>query len=95
MGSGAEIVALRERDGVSQAVLARCLNVTTNTISQIERGAKRPGGSTLKLLSLIKAKGLEAILEGCWRAAHAVSAGRPAADDSERSANRERRRDGP
>jgi putative transcriptional regulator len=38
------------------------MNVTTNYVSQLERGAKRPRGSTLKLLSLIKSKGLEA---GC------------------------------
>lgn len=57
-----EIVALRERAGVSQAVFARCLNVTTNYVSQMERGAKRPRGPTLKLLSLVKAKGLEAII---------------------------------
>ena len=60
--SAGDIQKLREREGVSQAVFARCLNVTTNYVSQIERGAKRPGGSTLKLLSLIKSKGLEAIL---------------------------------
>lgn len=56
------ILALHEREGVSQAVFVRCLNVTTNYISQLERGAKRPRGATLKLLSLIKSKGLEAIL---------------------------------
>jgi len=60
--SGGDIVALREREGVSQAVLARALNVTTNYVSQMERGAKRPRGSTLKLLSLIKSKGLDAVL---------------------------------
>ncbi len=57
-----DIAALREREGVSQAVFARCLNVTTNYVSQLERGAKRPRGATLKLLSLIKSKGLEAVL---------------------------------
>ena len=57
-----DIQALREREGVSQAVFARCLNVTTNYVSQLERGAKRPRGATLKLLSLIKSKGLEAVL---------------------------------
>jgi putative transcriptional regulator len=57
-----DIHALREREGMSQAVLARCLNVTTNYVSQIERGTKRPRGATLKLLSLIRSKGLEAIL---------------------------------
>ena len=60
--SAEEIQKLREREGVSQAVFARCLNVTTNYVSQIERGAKRPGGAALKLLSLVKAKGLAAIL---------------------------------
>ena len=60
--SGAEVAALREREGISQAVLARALNVTTNYVSQIERGAKHPSGSTLKLLSLIKSKGLDAVL---------------------------------
>ena len=57
-----DIVALRQREGVSRAMFARCLNVTTNYVSQIERGAKRPRGATLKLLSLIKSKGLDAIL---------------------------------
>ncbi|MGC2630742.1 MAG: helix-turn-helix domain-containing protein [Rhodomicrobium sp.] len=42
--------------------MARALNVTTNYVSQMERGAKRPRGSTLKLLSLIKSKGLAAVL---------------------------------
>jgi putative transcriptional regulator len=60
--SGEDVLALREREGVSQAVFARALNVTTNYVSQIERGAKKPRGSTLKLLSLIKSKGLDAVL---------------------------------
>jgi putative transcriptional regulator len=57
-----DIQKLRKREGISQAVLALCLNVTTNYVSQIERGAKRPRGATLKLLSLIRHKGLEAVL---------------------------------
>ena len=60
--SGNEIAALREREGVSQAVFAHCLNLTTNYVSQLERGAKRHRGTTLKLLSLIKSKGLDAVL---------------------------------
>jgi putative transcriptional regulator len=56
------IQALRQREGVSQAVFARCLNLTTNYVSQLERGTKRPRGATLKLLSLVKSKGLDAIL---------------------------------
>ncbi len=58
----AEILAIREREGVSQAVFATALNITTNYVSQMERGAKKPRGATLKLLSLVKHKGLDAIL---------------------------------
>jgi putative transcriptional regulator len=57
-----DIVTMREKAGVSQAVFARALNVTTDYVSKIERGAKRPSGSTLKLLSLVRRKGFEAIL---------------------------------
>jgi len=55
------IRALRERERVSQAVLARYLNVTTGLISQWERGEKHPAGASLKLLSLIERRGLDAI----------------------------------
>ena len=58
-----EILALREREKVSQAVLARHLNVTTGLISQWERGERRPSGPALTLLSLIKRKGLEILTE--------------------------------
>lgn len=57
-----EIVTMRERAGVSQAVFALALNVTADYVSKIERGEKRPSGSTLKLLSLVRRKGFEAIL---------------------------------
>jgi putative transcriptional regulator len=56
-----EIRALRERENASQAVFASYLNVTTNLISKWERGQKRPSGTALKLLSIVKAKGLEAL----------------------------------
>lgn len=56
-----EIRALRERERVSQAVLARHLNVTTGLVSQWERGEKRPAGPSLKLLTLVREKGLAAI----------------------------------
>jgi len=57
-----EIQALREKAGVSQGVFARVLNVKPGLISQWERGERRPSGPSLKLLSLIKAKGFEAVL---------------------------------
>jgi putative transcriptional regulator len=53
-----EIRALRLREGASQAVFARYLNVTTGLVSQWERGARRPQGTSLKLLSLVARKGL-------------------------------------
>jgi putative transcriptional regulator len=59
--SGEDIQALRAREGVSQAVLARHLNVGTKLVSDWERGAKRPSGPSLKLLALVQAKGLDAI----------------------------------
>lgn len=55
------IRALRARECVSQAVFARHLNVTTGLISQWERGEKHPAGASLKLLSLVERKGLDAI----------------------------------
>lgn len=56
-----EIRALREREGASQAVFARYLNVTTGLVSQWERGEKRPQGPSLKLLSLIAKHGLATV----------------------------------
>ena len=59
--SPAQIRALREREGASQAVFARYLNVTTGLVSQWERGEKRPQGPSLKLLSLIAKNGLATV----------------------------------
>src|SRR3954452_4649319 len=56
-----EIRALREREGASQAVFARYLNVTTGPASQWERGENQPKGASLKLLSLVAKSGLEAV----------------------------------
>lgn len=56
-----EIRALREREQVSQPVFARYLNVRKDAVSKWERGEKRPDGPSLKLLALVKAKGLQAI----------------------------------
>lgn len=56
-----EIRALREREEVSQTVFARYIGVTKDSISQWERGEKRPAGPSLKLLSLIERKGLASI----------------------------------
>lgn len=59
--TGPEILALREREGISQAVLGLHLNVRTKLVSDWERGVKHPSGPSLKLLALIRAKGIGAI----------------------------------
>jgi putative transcriptional regulator len=56
-----EIRALRLREGASQAVFARYLNVTTGLVSQWERGEKHPQGPSLKLLALVAKNGLQAV----------------------------------
>jgi putative transcriptional regulator len=58
-----EIRALRLGEGVSQAVFARYLNVTTGLVSQWERGEKRPQGASLKLLALVAKNGLRAVYD--------------------------------
>jgi len=56
-----EIRQIRLRENASQAVFARYLNVTTGLVSQWERGEKHPRGASLKLLTLVARKGLQAV----------------------------------
>jgi putative transcriptional regulator len=56
-----EIRGIREHENVSQVVFSNYLNVTKGIVSQWERGEKKPSGSSLKLLFLVKTKGLDAI----------------------------------
>ncbi|MCJ2006505.1 DNA-binding transcriptional regulator [Methylobacterium sp. E-041] len=53
---------IREQANMSQAIFAKALNVTTSLVSKWERGDAKPGGPSLKLLSLVSHKGIEAIL---------------------------------
>ena len=57
-----KIRALREGAQVSQAVFAAVLNTSVSTIQKWEIGEKKPSGPSLKLLSLIERKGIEAVL---------------------------------
>ncbi len=57
-----EIKGIRETAQMSQSVFAKVLNVTTSLVSQWERGEKKPSGPSLKLLSLARRKGIDAIL---------------------------------
>jgi putative transcriptional regulator len=57
-----DIRKLREQAKLSQAALAKYLNLTTGYVSQLERGAKIAKGPALALLNVIRRKGIEAIL---------------------------------
>jgi putative transcriptional regulator len=59
--SPSQIVAVRERMGVSQAVMAAFLNVAVSTVSQWERGERHPTGAALKLLHVVKQNGIEVL----------------------------------
>jgi putative transcriptional regulator len=59
-----EIKEIRTREKISQPVFALYLNVSKNLVSDWERGVKRPGGSTLRLLTVIRQNGLGVISHG-------------------------------
>lgn len=59
--SAREVARVREEAGVSQAVMAGFLNVGINTLGQWERGERRPKGAALKLLHLVRTRGLDAL----------------------------------
>ncbi len=56
-----QIREIRQRENISQPVLARYLNVSKNLISDWERGIKKPGGPALRLLGMIEKNGLAAV----------------------------------
>ena len=57
-----DIRNLRRWEHVSQSVFAMYLNVSRATISKWERGENRPDGASLKLLTLVRNKGLDAMV---------------------------------
>jgi putative transcriptional regulator len=56
-----DVRELRERENASQAVLAAHLGVSPATVGQWERGQRKIEGPALKLLTLVKVKGLSYI----------------------------------
>ncbi|GAB2913708.1 DNA-binding transcriptional regulator [Paraburkholderia jirisanensis] len=56
-----EIKRIREDAHVSQAVFARLLNTSLSTVQKWEIGQKKPAGTALKLLHLVKRRGLEVV----------------------------------
>jgi len=56
-----DVKALRSRFNLSQAVLAEYLNVSTKLVQKWEQNVSQPKGAALKLLSLAKKNGIDAI----------------------------------
>lgn len=60
--AASKIKLIRKNSKLSQAVFAAVLNTSVSTVQKWEIGEKKPSGPSLKLLSLIDRKGLEAVL---------------------------------
>lgn len=60
--SAGDVRAIRESNGVSQAVLALYLGTSTASVTQWEQSLRTPTGATATLLSLIKRKGLQVLM---------------------------------
>ena len=56
-----QIKTMREGLRRSQAVFASPGNISVSTVQKWEAGQKSPSGPSLKLLSLVKVRGLEAL----------------------------------
>ncbi|MGB9095965.1 helix-turn-helix domain-containing protein [Erwinia sp.] len=57
----AETKEIRENLNVNQPVFARYQNTNVSTVQKWETGAKRPGGMSLRLLSIVRKHGLEVL----------------------------------
>jgi len=55
-------IGLRKKNKLSQSALAVAMNVSTSTVQQWERGAKKPAGASKRLLDLIERKGIQVII---------------------------------
>ena len=58
-----DVVRIRKKLNISQAVFAYLLNASESTIKQWETGVKNPGGANCRLLQIIETKGPEIFLE--------------------------------
>ena len=57
-----DIRRLRVQAQMSQAVFAAVLNVSVSSVQKWESGEKKPSGASLKLLNLVRRKGVEVLL---------------------------------
>ena len=58
---GEAIRQIREKAALSQAAFAHYLNISKGQVSEWERGVRKPSGAALKLLNIVKNKGIDAI----------------------------------
>jgi putative transcriptional regulator len=58
----AEIRRIREESRTSQAVFAALLNISVSTVQKWEIGQKRPTGAALKLLHLVRERGVDILV---------------------------------
>ncbi len=58
-----QIKEIRESSHVSQAVFAAILNTSLSTVQKWEIGQKRPSSTALKLLHLVKKRGLDSVID--------------------------------
>lgn len=56
------IRAIRRETGLDQTTFAAVLGVTMSSVSQWERGEKQPSGPALRLLSIVRRKGVSAVV---------------------------------
>jgi len=57
-----KIKALREKAHVCQAIFTAERNTSLSSVQKWEAGDKKPGGPSLKLLTMVERKGLEILL---------------------------------
>jgi putative transcriptional regulator len=57
----ADIKRIRTTAKVSQPVFARYLNTSESTVEKWETGAKKPSGMALRLLTVVRKRGLEVL----------------------------------
>jgi putative transcriptional regulator len=57
-----KIKQIREGSNVSQAVFAAVLNTSLSTVQKWEIGQKHPTGTALKLLHLVRERGLDSLI---------------------------------
>lgn len=56
-----EIKAVRLANNVSQPVFAAVLNVSPNAVKSWEQGIRTPNGAALRMIDLIRSKGIDAL----------------------------------